>query len=208
MVRKALTQEEIYDLFQAARGGDSSALARLGEVSSYYGKKANERIKEFREADVSSQALKRAEHFVREEMGREKFSRAKKMDAYDLYKNASEARRFIRAKTGTVARERKRMGKVLEKLSEPTAKRTWSIPEGLQTGEERKQFEKFLGSSAWDEIKNTMGSATMKEVSERIDQGANVDELLDAYQMSLEDENFSFQEYVEGWTYSYDQNQG
>lgn len=204
MARKALTQEEIYDLFQAARGGDSSALARLGEVSSYYGKKANERIKEFREADTSSQALKRAEHFLQEELGREKFSRAKKMDAYDLYKNASEARRFMRAKTGTVARERKRMGKVLEKLSEPTAKRTWSIPEGLQTGEERKQFEKFLSEKAWDEIKNTMGSDTMKEVADRVDQGANVDELLEAYNASLEDENFSFQDYVKGWTYSYD----
>ena len=127
MARKALTQEEIYDLYQAARGGDKSALARLGEVSSYYGKKANERIKEFREADVSSQALKRAEHFLQEELGREKFSRAKKMDAYDLYKNASEARRFMRAKTGTVKREQKRMTRVLEKLSEPTKERKWSM---------------------------------------------------------------------------------
>lgn len=208
MARKALTQEEIYDLYQAARGGDKSALARLGEVSSYYGKKANERIKEFREADVSSQALKRAEHFLQEELGREKFSRAKKSDAYDLYKNASEARRFMRAKTGTVKREQKRMTQVLEKLSQPTKKRKWAIPEGLQTGEGRKQFEKFLSGKAWDEIKNTMGSDTMKEVSDRVDQGADVDELLDAYKESLEDKNFSFQDYVKGWTYSYDQNTG
>ena len=203
MARKALTQNQIYDLFQAARGGDKSALKALNEVSSYYGKKGNERIRSFEKADMGSVALSRAQHYLQTEQGRSTFSRSKKLDAFEAYQNASEARRFLRAKTGTPAKERKRMTKVLEKLSEPTEDRQWSIPEGLQTGEERKSFEKFLSSDAWDEIKNTMGSQTMKDTAERIDQGGDVQELMDAYKESLTDKDFNFQDFVSGWNYDF-----
>ncbi|MBO5148866.1 MAG: hypothetical protein J6B66_01270, partial [Anaerotignum sp.] len=87
---------------------------------------------------------------------------------------------------------------------EPTEDRQWSIPEGLQTGEGRKSFEKFLSSDAWDEIKNTMGSQTMKDTAERIDQGGDVQELVDAYKESLTDKNFNFQDFVSGWNYDFD----
>lgn len=203
MARKALTQNQIYDLFQAARGGDKAALKYLNEVSSYYGKKGNERIRAFEKADMGSVALSRAQHYLQTEQGRSKFSRSKKLDAFEAYQNASEARRFLRAKTGTPAKERKRMTKVLEKLSEPTEDRQWSIPEGLQTGAERKSFEKFLSSDAWDEIKNTMGSQTMKDTAERIDQGGDVQELVDAYKESLTDKDFNFQDFVSGWNYDF-----
>lgn len=203
MPKKALTQSQIYDLYQAARGGDKSALRQLNEVSSYYGKKGNERIRSFEKADMGSAALSRAQHFLKYMEGRTTFSRSKKLDAYEAYMNASEARRFLRAKTGTTTKERKRMTGVLEKLSEPTEDRPWSIPEGLQTGAERKSFEKFLSSDAWEEIKNTMGSQTMKDISERIDQGAEVQELIDAYKESLTDKDFNFQDYVNGWTYDF-----
>ena len=204
MARKALTQNQIYDLFQAARGGDKAALKALNEVSSYYGKKGNERIRSFENADMGSVALSRELHYLQTEQGRSTFSRSKKLDAFEAYQNASEARRFLRAKTGTPTKERKRMTKVLEKLSEPTEDRQWSIPEGLQTGEGRKSFEKFLSSDAWDEIKNTMGSQTMKDTAERIDQGGDVQELVDAYKESLTDKNFNFQDFVSGWNYDFD----
>lgn len=204
MARKALTQTEIYDLFQTARGGNKAALKALNEVSSYYGKKGNERIRSFEKADMGSVALSRAQHYTQSMLGRSTFSRSKKLDAFEAYQNASEARRFLRAKTGTTTKERKRMTGVLKKLSEPTDDRPWSIPEGLKTGEGRKSFEKFLSSDAWEEIKNTMGSQTMKDAAERIDQGGDVQELLDAYEQSLADEDFNFQDYVSGWTYDFD----
>lgn len=204
MARKALTQTEIYDLFQAARGGDKAALKALNEVSSYYGKKGNERIRSFEKADMGSVALSRAQHYTHSMLGRSTFSRSKKLDAFEAYQNASEARRFLRAKTGTTTKERKRMTEVLKKLSEPTDDRPWSIPEGLQSGKERKSFEKFLSSDAWEEIKNTMGSQTMKDAAERIDQGGDVQELLDAYEQSLTDKDFNFQDFVSGWTYDFD----
>ena len=204
MARKALTQTQIYDLFQAARGGDKAALKALNEVSSYYGKKGNERIRSFEKADMGSVALSRAQHYTQSMLGRSTFSRSKKLDAFEAYQNASEARKFIRAKTGTTTKERKRMTGVLEKLSSPTEKRPWAIPESLQSGEGRKDFEKFLSSDAWEEIKNTMGSQTMKDAAERIDQGGDVQELLDAYEQSLADEDFNFQDFVDGWTYDFD----
>lgn len=204
MPKKALTQSQIYDLYQAARGGDKAALKALNEVSSYYGKKGNERIRAFEKADMGSVALSRAQHFLKYMERRETFTRSKKLDAYEAYMNASEARRFLRAKTGTPTRERKRMTEVLKKLSEPTDERPWSIPEGLQSGAERKSFEKFLSSDAWEEIKNTMGSQTMKDAAERIDQGADVQELLDAYEQSLSDKDFNFQDFVDGWNYDFD----
>lgn len=192
MARKALTQTEIYDLYRAARGGDSSALRQLNEVSNYYGKKGNERIVDFEKADMRSEALTRAEHFLKTQMGRDRFSRSKKLDAYEAYKNASEARRFLRAKTGTPARERLRESKVFEKLE-----KGGYIPGGM-TSAQKKSFSKFLRSNAWDEIKNTLGSQEMKDIAEKLTEGYDIDELLAAYE-DYDLGNIDFVEFVDGW---------
>ena len=192
MARKALTQAEIYDLYKAARGGDTTALRQLNEVSNYYGKKGNERIVDFEKADMRSQALTRAEHFLDTQMKRSRFSRSKKLDAYEAYKNASEARRFLRAKTGTVARERLRESKVIEKLE-----KGGYIPGGMSSSQ-IKSFSKFLRSSAWDEIKNTLGSQEMKDIAEKLTEGYDIDELLAAYE-DYDLGNIDFVEFTEGW---------
>lgn len=192
MARKALTQQELYDLYQAAEGGSASALAQLRESSKYYGKKGNERIADFEKADMCSEALTRAEHYLKTQQGRDRFSRSGKLDAYEAYKNASEARRFLRAKTGTVARERKREAAVMEKLE-----KGGYLPEGM-TKENQKSFSKFLRSSAWDEIKKTMGSQVMKEVAEGISEGQDIEELILAYQ-DYEAGQIDFDEFTEGW---------
>lgn len=194
MARKALSQQEIYDLYQAARGGDTSALRALNETSSYFGKKANERLTDFEKAGMSSIAYQRAQHFIQEEQdsGTGRFKRGKKLDAYEAFKNASEARRFIRAKTGTVTRERKREAAVMEKLQ-----KGGYLPENM-TSAAKKDFTKFLRSNAWDEIKNTMGSQTMKEVAEAINEGNDINELLNAYE-EYEAGDTEFFDFAEDW---------
>lgn len=203
-MKKAYTQQELYDLYQAAKGGDKSALQTLRESSSYYGKKGNERIREFKAADTGSTALSRAEHFLQTQMKRNTFSRSKKLSAEEAYQNASEARRFMRSKTGTVKKETDRMSRVLEKLSElptdPKNKRSFVIPKSLGTGEGRKQFEKFLKSSAWDEIKKTQGSEEMKNVADAIAaERVDIKEMLKAYEESFEDENFNILTFTREW---------
>lgn len=192
MARKALTQQELYDLYRAAEGGSASALAQLRESSKYYGKKGNERITDFEKADMRSEALTRAKHYLYTQQGRDRFSRSGKLDAYEAYKNASEARRFLRAKTGTVARERKREAAVMEKLE-----KGGYLPKGFSK-ENQKSFSKFLRSSAWDEIKKTMGSQVMKEVAEGISEGQDIEELILAYQ-DYEAGQIDFEEFTEGW---------
>lgn len=192
MARKALSQAEIYDLYQAAKGGDSAALARLNETSSYYGKKANERLTSFKKADMTSTAFTRAEHYLQNEAERSRFARGKKLDAFDAYKNASEARRFIRAKTGTVTREKKREAAVMEKLQ-----KGGYLPENMSK-KDTQQFSKFLRSNAWEEIKNTFGSQTMKEIAENIQQGADVDELIESYE-DYQNGEIDIDDWLEGW---------
>lgn len=192
MARKAFTQQELYDLYKAAEAGSSSALATLRESSKYYGKKGNERIVDFEKADMHSQALTRAQHFLDTQMGRDRFSRSKKLDAYEAYKNASEARRFLRAKTGTVRREKLRESKVMEKLE-----KGGYIPGGMSISQ-KKSFSKFLRSGAWDEIKNTLGSQEMKDIAEKLTQGYDIDELLSAYE-DYDLGNIDFVEFTEGW---------
>ena len=138
MARKALTQQELYDLYKAAEAGSSSALAALRESSKYYGKKGNERLTDFEKAGISSSASTRAAHYLQSEQGRDRFSRSGKLSAWDAYKNASEARRFIRGKTGTVAREMKRQRSVFDKLE-----KGGYLPGGM-TEEERQKFSRFL----------------------------------------------------------------
>lgn len=205
MPKKALTQQQIYDLYQEASRGSAKALSQLREVSSYYGKKGNERLRSFYKADISSQALKRAEHFLIDFAGHRqalsgkpsqaKFSRSKQLSAYEAYLNATEARRFYSSKTGTVTKEEKRMSRVIEKLQKKGL-----LPKGVEEGEARKNLRKFLESNAWEEIKNTFGSQTMKEISEKASSGdADYNELIDAYQQSLMDDQFNFSEFVQDW---------
>ena len=47
MPKKALTQQQIYDLYQEASRGSAKALSQLREASAYYGKKGNERLRSF-----------------------------------------------------------------------------------------------------------------------------------------------------------------
>lgn len=192
MARKALTQQELYDLYKAAEAGSSSALATLRESSKYYGKKGNERLTAFEKAGISSSAYTRAAHYMQSEQGRERFSRSGKLSAWEAYKNASEARRFIYGKTGTVARELKRQKSVFEKLE-----KGGYLPEGMSEKEQRK-FSRFLSSGAWDEIKNTLGSQTMKEIAERIQEGNDIDELMNAYE-DYESGEIDIEDFLEGW---------
>ena len=192
MARKALTQQELYNLYKAAEAGSSSALATLRESSKYYGKKGNERLTAFEKAGISSSASTRAAHYLQSEQGRDRFSRSGKLSAWDAYKNASEARRFIRGKTGTVAREMKRQRSVFEKLE-----KGGYLPERM-TEEKRQKFSRFLSSGAWDEIKNTFGSQTMKDIAKGIQQGNDIDELMDAYQ-DYESGEIDIEDFLEGW---------
>ncbi|MBP3578656.1 MAG: hypothetical protein J6K15_11140 [Lachnospiraceae bacterium] len=204
MPKKALTQQQIYNLYQEASRGSAKALSQLRETSAYYGKKGNERLRSFYKADISSQALKRAERFLIDFAGHRqalsgkpaqaKFSRSKKLSAYEAYLNATEARRFYRSKTGTVTKEEKRMNRVIRKLQKKGL-----LPKGVE-GEARKNLRKFLESNAWEEIKNTFGSQTMKEISEKASSAdTNYDELIEAYQQSLMDDKFNFSEFVQDW---------
>jgi len=192
MARKALTQQELYDLYKAAEAGSSSAIATLRESSKYYGKKGNERLTAFEKAGISSSAYIRAAHYLQSEQGRDRFSRSGKLSAWEAYKNASEARRVIRSKTGTVAREMKRRRSVFEKL-----KKGGYLPEGM-SGKELSKFSQFLSSGAWDEIKNTFGSQTMKDIAEGIQEGNDVDELLDAYE-AYKCGEIDIEDFLDGW---------
>ena len=191
MARKALTQQELYNLYKAAEAGSSSALATLRESSKYYGKKGNERLTDFEKAGISSSASTRAAHYLQSEQGRDRFSRSGKLSAWDAYKNASEARRFIRGKTGTVAREMKRQRSVFDKLE-----KGGYLPK--MSEEDRQKFSRFLSSGAWDEIKNTFGSQTMKDIAEGIQEGNDIDELMEAYQ-DYESGEIEIEDFLEGW---------
>lgn len=194
MAKKALAQSEIYDLYQAARGGDSAALAQLNATSAYYGKKANENLRDFEKAGMTSAAYTRAQHFISEEQesGTGRFKQGKKLDAYEAFKNASEARRFIKSKTGTLAKEIERESKVVEKLQ-----KGGYLPENM-SADAKQDFSKFLRSNAWDEIKNTMGSQTMKEVAEAINAGQDIDELINAYN-DYEESETDFFDFTADW---------
>ena len=64
--------------------------------------------------------------------------------------------------------------------------------------EERQQFSRFLSSGAWDEIKNTFGSQTMKDIAEGIQQGNDVDDLMKAYE-DYESGEIDIEDFLEGW---------
>ena len=66
------------------------------------------------------------------------------------------------------------------------------------TEKDRQKFSRFLSSGAWDEIKNTFGSQTMKDIAEGIQEGNDVDELMEAYE-DYESGEIDMEDFLAGW---------
>jgi len=166
---QAISFEHIEDLAGRAAGGDNSALAELGRLNSKYGRAANERMRSLERKGLETGAYTRAV----DDLGRARFSQAKTGDAETLLRSLEKVTKFLNYQTSTISGEMMRRSNILEGMERA----------GYNVGKDKAAFLRFLDSDAWNEIRGMFGSKdAMQRVSDAMEQGANIDDLINSYE--------------------------
>lgn len=187
----AISFDTIESLASRAAGGDTSALAELGRRNSKYGRAANQRARELEKRGLKTGAYIRAQ----EETGKEKprFSQAKTGDAESLIRSLEQTTKFLNYQTSMVSGEMLRRENILKGMERA----------GYNVGNNREAFLRFLDSNAWTEIRGMFGSKdAMQRVSDALESGADIEDLIQAYQEfeQGESESEDILQVWDGWT--------
>lgn len=188
---KAISFDTIESLASRAAGGDTSALAELGRLNSKYGRAANQRARELEKRGLETGAYIRA----RDETGKEKprFSQAKTGDAESLIRSLELTTKFLNYQTSMVSGEMLRRENIMNGMERA----------GYNVGKNKDAFLRFLDSNAWTEIRGMFGSKdAMQRVSDALESGADIEDLILAYQEfeQGESESEDILQVWDGWT--------
>lgn len=184
---KVPTTEFIEDLAQEAARGNADALNELGRLNEKLGRTANQRLRDLEKKGYqSSEAYKQAQY--RMNADRPRYSQAHTGSAWTLAESAQQAAQFLRYKTSTVGgvREKARKGfaAVKEKIGERMhrAGAHFKDVKKLTDAQIEKELDRFIKSDAFTELRRAIGSPVIEAVAEQLSGGADLDELLDAFE--------------------------
>lgn len=165
---------------------ESGNLAALTDINEKLAKRANTSLSQLEKSGMETAAYNRATYYLSTDnefsTGR-RFSRSKKMDIDDLYKQIKEESKFLRSKTSSVSGEISRRDKIFEALTvgKDGKEAAIKIPEGADINEFKDKFLKFLDDDAWKEIKKNLYTKNiLNEAGEAIAAGASLEELTEA----------------------------
>lgn len=195
------TMQEIEKIYSRAEKGDEDAYQELAELNYTLATRANSRMDYLRSKDVNTQALARADYWLSEERGSVHFSKSKKLDLDDLYEQLNAETQFLRSKTSTMKGERERIDKAFAKMEEQGY---IDIPDDPDEVDHLKQeMGKFFESNAGQEILHQMGAggtnAVTLKVSEIINAGGKIDDLISMYNDSLNRSDVDLFDVWDGW---------
>lgn len=193
------TTQELEELYNKADNGDIEAYQELLDLNYVLARRANSRLDRLKSKDMQTQASQRAEYWLSEERGRSRFSKSKHLDLDSVYEQLVEESKFLRAKTSTIIGEKERLDKMFETLA---ANGYITIPDDPKEASKFKQeMGKFFKSEAGQEIMKQMGGSpvALSKVSEMINSGAKVDDLLNMYNESLNRSDVDLFDVWEGW---------
>lgn len=128
-------------------------------------KTANRRLARLEEKEfTSSPAYGRATWFTAEERSSLRFSESKRMNWNDMMRAYEEVNAFLYDETSTVRGERRREAGLDKIMPDADAK-------------EKDAMIRFLESTAFAEMKKTIGTDIVKKAADAIEAGANVGDL-------------------------------
>lgn len=184
---KVPTIEEIQYLYNK---GNEEELRALNETLA---KRSNQRLTSLKKAGFdATAAMSRAESDIKNlGITKGRYSRSKKLDIEQLYKQVKSEANFLRWQTSTVSGELERREKIWDSLTTQSIdEKTGEIKEpvisllGVDDVESyKKSFLKFLDSNAWEELKKhlyTQKNILLDKAGEAISSGANIQDLVDA----------------------------
>lgn len=157
-------------------------LEKLRAINEQLAKRSNQRLTELEKHHYQSEAYKRATYYTSEveTTGKnDRFSRSKKMDIDDLYSQIKEEISFLNDDTSTISGEyERRVKKTFETLYENEIIDSPTIDKKKF----EKQFNKFLESNAWKDIKKyNYYSGVLSDAAEAMQNGATLKDLEKAF---------------------------
>lgn len=168
MARRAIpTQQQLRNLEYRAGRGDAAAEAELRALARTMAKRANQRMVELEKAGYETAALNRAQYWINEIRGRNRYrEHVKTMPLDTLMDELEKSTQFLRWQTSTVGGENKRRKKILDALKD----------KGIEVKNE-KIFLEFLDSDIWNEFKKYIGTDLQRIAGEILETQEDLDNL-------------------------------
>lgn len=168
MARRAIpTQQQLRNLEYRAGRGDAAAEAELRDLARTMAKRANQRMVELEKAGYETAALNRAQYWLNEIRGRNRYrEHVKTMPLDTLMDELEKSTQFLRWQTSTVGGENKRREKILDALKD----------KGIELKNE-KIFLEFLDSDIWNEFKKYIGTDLQRIAGEVLETQEDLDNL-------------------------------
>lgn len=168
MARRAIpTQQQLRNLEYRAGRGDAAAEAELRSLARSMAKRANQRMVELEKAGYETAALNRAQYWLNEIRGRNRYrENVKTLDMDILMDELEKSTQFLRWQTSTVAGENRRRKKILAALED----------KGIEIKNE-KIFLEFLDSDMWNEFKKYIGTDLQRIAGEVLETQEDLDNL-------------------------------
>lgn len=168
MARRAIpTQQQLRNLEYRAGRGDAAAEAELRALARTMAKRANQRMVELEKAGYETAALNRAQYWLNEIRGRNRYrEHVKTMPLDTLMDELEKSTQFLRWQTSTVGGENKRRKKILDALKD----------KGIEV-KNGKIFLEFLDSDIWNEFKKYIGTDLQRIAGEVLETQEDLDNL-------------------------------
>lgn len=168
MARRAIpTQQQLRNLEYRAGRGDAAAEAELRALARTMAKRANQRMVELEKAGYETAALNRAQYWLNEIRGRNRYrEHVKTMPLDTLMDELEKSTQFLRWQTSTVSGENKRRKKILDALKD----------KGIEV-KNGKIFLEFLDSDIWNEFKKYIGTDLQRIAGEVLETQEDLDNL-------------------------------
>lgn len=168
MARRAIpTQQQLRNLEYRAGRGDAAAEVELRALARTMAKRANQRMVELEKAGYETAALNRAQYWLNEIRGRNRYrEHVKTMPLDTLMDELEKSTQFLRWQTSTVGGENKRRKKILDALKD----------KGIEV-KNGKIFLEFLDSDIWNEFKKYIGTDLQRIAGEVLETQEDLDNL-------------------------------
>lgn len=184
--------EQIEKLALSAAKGNTDALNELGALNEKLGRRANQNLRDlekkgYKQSDAYKQAAfetgKEKPRFS--QSGKPGFGEDAAAAAYRLAESVKQAAKFLRYKTSTVGGVREKAAKGSEKMKSKLKVAFSGVLDDVDKkwNKIEKDLNKFLSSDAFGELRNTIGSPVIEAVAEKINAGANIDDLLNLFKL-------------------------
>lgn len=196
------TTQQINDMLERVASGDPNAVKWVQDQNRAISKRANERMRYMEsksEIVKGSSAYDRAQYYLQEEQGSNRFYSGTARDIDEIAENLREASNFLRGKDSTMRGRLSKMDRIYDKLEENGY---IDVPEDPnEEARFKRNMNRFFQSEAWQDLKKSIGSGdALAQAGEAIESGLRVGDLTRMFKESQAREDVDIFDVWDSWT--------